>query len=160
MDEERMLTEYKESNLPVGVWLLILLCAVAVVVAFVGGAAYTGISQARHVAAKASLGQIESVYLMADAAAVGEGLKPAGEGEESLIQTYASSGSDSAYEQYVRNAMLDAFGAGRDFDFAISRLEDAAGWHTRILYFPVLGRTDTNRDPHYLMLDGDIIESS
>lgn len=164
MDEEHLLSEQqleeqRENNLPVGVWLLILLCAVVVVAAFAGGAAYTGVSQARHVAAKASLGQIESTFLMADRAAADEGLKPPGDGAESLIRSYDTTGGGTAYEQYVQSAMLDAFGAARDFDFAVSRFEDAAGQHTRILYFPVAGRTDTGRDPYYLMLDGAILDS-
>ncbi len=147
-----------EGNLPRNAWLLILVCAVAVVFALTGGAAYAGIGQARMAAAKASLGQIESTFLMAEQAAAAENLAPPADGVESLLQSYASEGELNAYEQFTLNAMLDAFGPERDFDFAISRFADAAGIHTSILYFPTKGRTNIQKDRYYSMVDNNVTE--
>lgn len=156
--QEQAHSGQRGGNLPLSVWLLIVLAVIAVVTAFAAGAAYTGISQARTVAARASLGQIESTYNLAGRAAADEGLKPEGDGEETLIQSYGSGGEQSAYEAYVLSAMLDAFGPDRDFDFAVSRYEDLAGTHTRILFFPVLGRTDMGSDPFYVSMDGQLVD--
>lgn len=152
--------EHRENNLPLSAWLLVLACVAAAIIAFSAGTAYTGINQARLVAAKASLGQIESTYLLADRVAADEGLKPPADGVESLIRSYESEGKPSAYEQFVLSAMLDAFGANCDFDFAVSRYEDISGTHTRILYFPARGRTDTQKDRYYTMMDGNIVENN
>lgn len=154
-----MQEEHRDNTLPGSVWLLILVCTSAVIIALAAGTAHTGISRARLSAAKASLGHIESVYVLADAAAADNSLRPEAGGAESLIRSYENDSSASAYEQYVLQVMLEAFGSGRDFDFAVSRFEDASGLHTSILYFPAKGRTNVRKDSYYLMLDGVLVES-
>lgn len=153
--------EEKEShNLPASVWLIIIICLAIVIFSITSGASYSGIQEARLSAAKASLGQIESTFLLAEHTAADENLKSTGADADNIIQSYDSSVEMSQYDQYILNAMQDSFGADRDFDFAVSRYEDSAGVHIRVLYFPVRGQTDTRRDRYYLMIDGAVNQNN
>lgn len=153
--------EHREHrNLPVSIWLLILACVIVVILSLSAGAANTGIRQAQMEAAKASLGQIETTYFYAQYVAENEGLSPSSDTSENLIQSYGDTAKLGKYERYILNAMLESFGAGRSFDFAISQYEDDSGTHTRVLFFPVKGRTDTFSDHYYMMMDGSVVENN
>ncbi len=145
-----------------GLWILVLVCVSAVILALAGGAAYTGISAARLSAAKASAGQIESVFLMAEMAAAGEGLRPEGGSLQNTLKSYedGTGASLGEYEQYLLDYMLAAFGPQRDFDFSVERYEDGSGVHVKIQFFPVKGYTSPGSDRYYLALDGVITENN
>lgn len=148
------------SSFGVGVWVLILLCLIVVVFTFACGAAYTGIQEARHSAAKASLGHIESVFLLAEARAREQGLTPPEGSYENLLKSYdeADSAALPEYEKFVLNAMLESFGPGRDFDFAVERYQDGPGMRTTIYYFPTKGRTNLGSDQHFILSNGQLLQ--
>ncbi len=154
--------EKEKQGLSKGAMALIFCFLAVVVAALACGGAYTAIQQARLSAAKASLGQIESVFFLAGAKAEESGLAAPAGSFDHLLKSYdeASEASLTPYEKYVLGAMLDNFGTARDFDFALSRYQDGAGMHTRILFFPVRGRTNTATDRYYLMVDGKILENN
>ncbi len=160
-------TAMEEQNNPAirnntGMWVLVLVCMAAVIFALTSGAAYTGISAARLSAAKASAGQIESVFLLAEVAAAETGLRP----EEGTVKNVLKSYEDgsgavlSEYEQYLLDYMMASFGPQRDFDFSVERYEDGSGVHLQIQFFPVKGRTNTGGDRYYMALDGVITEKN
>lgn len=155
-----MYEEKENHNLPMSVWIIIIVCLAIVILSITAGASYSGIQEARFAAAKASLGQIESTFLLAEKEAEDEGLKATGDETDSIIQSYDSTAEMSQYDQYILNAMLDVFGSERGFDFAVSRYEDSAGTHIRILYFPVRGQTDTQGNEYYLMIDGAVNQNN
>lgn len=147
--------EKKELSLA---WLVAMVCTAVVVLALCSGAAYTAVQQARLTAAKASIGQIEAVLLLAEEKAERDGLGAPPETYGSMLKSYDGEFKTdlTPYENYVLNAMLDSFGSGRDFDFAVTRYQDGAGIHTQIYFFPSRGKTDTRLDRHYVMLDGKV----
>lgn len=153
--------EKEKHSWSISVITLVFACLLVVVISFTSGAAYTAIQNARLSAAKASLGQIESVFYLAEIKAGQSGLTPPEGSYDHLLKSYDEAGDTplTQYEKYVLGAMLDTFGANRDFDFALSRYQDGAGMHTRILYFPVRGYTNTGADRYYMMVDGKIMEN-
>lgn len=158
MEEQINTTEHKST----GVWVLILVCMGAIILALAGGAAYTGISSARLSAAKASAGQIESVFLLAEMAATSNGLPGAGGSLSQPLKSFedATGTTLNEYEQFLLDNMLAAFGPKRDFDFSVERLEDGNGVHLQIQYFPIKGRTSPTEDRFYVALDGVITEKN
>ena len=158
-----MADEQKKASQPgIGVWLLVIVSIALVIFTLACGAAYTGISSARLTAAKASAGQIESVFLLAEKEAEINDLRPSDGSFDNMLKSYedTTSSSLSDYEKFLLDSMLDTFGTGRDFDFAIKRFEDGSGVHTQIYYFPVKGRTNTSQDRYYLVTDGIISENN
>lgn len=155
-------TNNDRQNLPLAVWVLVVLCLAVVIFALCGGAAYTGIQQARLSAAKASIGQIEAVLYLAEEKAQQDGYGAPPASFENLLKSYddASGIILSPYEDYVLKAMLESFGPNRDFDFAITRYEDGAGVHTQVYYFPDKGKTDTRKDRYYLLKGGVVTEEN
>lgn len=154
--------EERTERQPVGIWILVVVCALAVVFTLACGAAYSGIQQARLTAAKASLGQIESVFYLAERMAADDGLRAPG-AYENVLRSYESSeeGAElSEYEKAVRGYMLDYFGTGREFDFAVTRYGDAGNTHVQVYFFPTRGRTNIGSDRYYVAVDGNIVESS
>ncbi len=157
-----MPVDEKEKHVwSVGIVTLVFACLLVVTVSLCSGAAYTAIQQARLSAAKASLGQIESVFYLAEAKAAQSGFTAPEGSYDHLLKSYDETGDTplTQYEKYVLGAMLDTFGPNRDFDFALSRYQDGAGMHTRILYFPVRAHTNTGADRYYMMVDGKISEN-
>ncbi len=155
-------TQGQTKTAGTGIWLLVLVCMGVVIACLAGGAAYTGISAARLTAAKASAGQIESVYLLADTLARQQGLRPQADSGERLLKSYED-GENTAlteYENFVLTTMLEVLGPERDFDFAISHFEDGSGPHTQVYYFPFKGQTNLSRDRYYFAVDGTIRESN
>ena len=150
------------SRMSTGMWILVLVCTGAIILALTSGAAYTGISNARLSAAKASCGQIESVFLLAEKTAQGSGLRPKAENTDNLLKSYEDTegAALSEYEKFVLDYMLETFGPSRDFDFAVKRFEDGTGVHTQIYYFPVKGRTNLSNDRYYVTTDGKISENN
>lgn len=140
------------------VWITAIVCTAVVIFAICGGAAYTAVQQARLTAAKASIGQIEAVLLLAEEKSLQDGLGPVPEAYENLIKSYdgAAAANLTPYENYILNAMLDSFGPNREFDFAVTRYQDSAGQHLQIYYFPQRGRTDLKIDRYYVMYDGKV----
>ena len=145
-----------------GVWVIVLICVAAVIFALCGGAAYSGIQQARLTAAKASIGQIEAVLYLAEERAEQQGLGTSPGSFSSLLKSYdnASVAMLPDYERAVIDDMLGSFGPARDFDFAISRHEDNTGVHTQIYFFPTRGRVDMKTDRYYLLSAGALSENN
>lgn len=152
----------EKRNLPATVWLMILACAVAVIFALCAGGAYAGIREAQLTAARASVGHIEAVLLLAEKNAAEAGMGQPPSSYSNLLKSYddANSANLPDYEKYVLDRMLDSFGPQRDFDFAISRREDGTGRNVEIYYFPSIGRNDTGRDHYYLYSGGQIVEKN
>ncbi len=147
------------SNISTGIWLLIIVCVIVVMFTLACGAAYTGISKAQTAAVKASLGHIEStLYLAETKAQMEELVVPAGSYKD-LLKSYSESEAVAlpAYERYVLETMLDIFGPDRDFDFAIERYQDSDEMKTTIYFFPEKGKTNIDKDRHYIMSNGQLI---
>lgn len=150
----------QQEKQPIGVWILVIVCSLAIVFTLASGAAYAGVNEARLTAAKASVGQIESVFYLAERTVRDDGHTPPEGSYDNLLKSYDDETDTllSEYERALLDAMLLYFGAGRDFDFAVTRFEDGSGSHTRVYYFPVKGRTDLGRDPYYMTLDGQLTQ--
>lgn len=161
-----MQNEREETKSPVtGVWVLVMICVAAIIMTLACGAAYSGIQKARMTAAKASLGQIELAFFLAENNAVNEGFTAPSGSMERILRSYEDASEAGAfvystYEKYVLDTMLDVFAPQRDFDFAIRRFQDGTGTHTQVYYFPVKGRTNTQTDLHYVMTDGLVEEKN
>lgn len=138
--------------------MLAVLCLAVVIIAICGGIAYTSIQQARFQVARAGIGQVEAVLLLAEKTAEENGMGSPPATFQSLLKSYDSRETISlpAYEKYLLNTMLQILGPQRDFDFAVSRYEDGAGVHTDIYFFPAAGYTDLQRDRYFLLHDGVI----
>lgn len=143
-------------------WLLALVCVAVTVFALCAGAAYSGIRAARFDAARAHIGQIEAVLLLAEKAAEENGLGQPPEVYENLLKSYDDKTeiTISAYERYVLDSMIESFGSARGFDFAVTRFADGAGVHTQVYYFPTRGGTDLRSDHYYLLSDGAVLEKN
>ena len=142
---------------------IISLVAVALItLSLAGGAAYTAVREARLSAAKARVEQIGTVLLMAEMKAEQAGLGPAPESYDSLLKSYEGNAGYglSEHDRFVLAYMLDAFGPGRDFDFAATRFADSGGSHLQIYYFPALGQTDVKRSHHYVLTAGALSEKN
>lgn len=152
-------TERQPRGLSTGLWLLIVICTGAVALSLACGAAYSGIKSARSTAAKASLGQIESVMLLAEQAAEADGFTPQDGAFTGMLTSYSGSGQTlTRYEKYLQETMMTVFGSNREFDFAVTRYEDSGGTHTYLYYFPQKGRTDLKNDRYFLLVDGQFSE--
>lgn len=142
---------------------VIITCLVAAIFfAILGGAAHTAVKAARFSAAKASIGHVEAVLLLAEVKAQQDGLGPPPETYPNVIKSYGD-GTNAAltmYENYILEAMLTAFGPLRDFDFAVSRYQDGAQIYTQVYYFPNIGQTDTKRHLYYLLKNNVVTENS
>ncbi|MDL2293857.1 hypothetical protein LJC60_04415 [Ruminococcaceae bacterium OttesenSCG-928-D13] len=152
----------EKRTIGMGLWVLSMVCVAVVCFALFGGVAYSGIRQAQLSAATASLGQIESTLLLAERYAEDNGYGAAPRAYDNVLRSY----DDSSYtgltpqEKFVLDTMLDSFGQSRNFDFAITRVEDSSGVQTQIYFFPVKGRTDARRDHHYLLSGGKVLEKN
>lgn len=146
--------ENNSRNLSPGVWLLILFSSSAIIITLAFGAAFTGIQTARQSAAKASLGHIESVLILAEYKASVNGYGNPGVPFSGMLKSYGEAETEAldAYSQFVLDTMLEVFGEERDFDFAVSRYDDGGG-HTIIYFFPVKGKTDLKTDKYYMLTD-------
>ena len=141
-----------------GTWILILISVVLLVGVLCAGVAYTEIKNAKVSAAKANLGQIESVFLMAEMQAKQAGLAVPENGVlENMLKSYSNTGGKTLtpYEQYIQDTMMDYFGNNRSFDFAISRYQDSGGIHIIVYYFPIKGKNDTKNDQYFLVSNGE-----
>lgn len=153
----------KDDKLPTTwVWVFSMVCMAVIIFAICGGIAYSSIQQARLAAAKASIGHIEAVLLLAEKTAEEEGLGTAPATYSSLLKSYGDSfePDQTAYEKFVVSAMLQSFGPNRGFDFAITRFQDTAGIHTEVYFFPTKGRTNQKTDRYYLAADGVVTENN
>ncbi len=154
MDKERR----EDKGIAVGTWILIVFSAVLLVGVLCAGVAYSEIRNAKISAAKANLGQIESVFLMAEMQAKQAGLSVPENGiMEGVIKSYSNTGGKTLtpYEQYIQDAMMDYFGNNSSFDFAVSRYQDSGGIHTIVYFFPVKGKNDTKIDQYFLVSNGE-----
>lgn len=155
----------RENEKKYSITLVALACASALLVVFAlcSGAAYTAVRQARLSAAAASVGQLEAVLLLAENSAAESGLgSTAGADGQTLLKSYDQSDilSMPDYDKHVLNYMLQYFGNGRSFDFAVSRYQEGTTLRTEIYYFPTKGLTDTKIDRYYLMKDGQVTEKN
>lgn len=142
---------------------LFIMAAVAIILfVLCGGAAYTAVKSARLSAARASIGHVEAVLLLAEVRAEQDGLGPPPETYQNLIKSYddGTGASLTPYENYILAAMLDTFGSARDFDFAVTRYQDGAGLHTQVYFFPYLGQTDMKRSRYYLLQGSTVSENN
>lgn len=152
-----------KKNTNTGLWITALILVAVVCFALCGGVAFSSIRQAELSAAKANLGQIEAVLLLAERYAEDNGYGPAPATYENVLRSYDDTTSIAKLtpqEKYVLDAMLEMFGQSRDFDFAITRITDGAGIQTQIYYFPVKGKTDARIDRHYLQIGDTIAEKN
>ncbi len=149
------------KGMSAAVWIIVLVCLSAIIISLAFGTAYAGIQAARTTAAKASLGEIETVFALAEVQAQEAGLTPPAGSYQNLLKSYDSdTASLTPYERYVLETMLEMFGEQRDFDFAVTRYEDAAGLHTYVYYFPTRGQTDMRTDRYYVMIDNSFEEKN
>lgn len=155
-------TSEEKKGAPTFVWVVALVCVGAIIFALCGGAAYASVQQAKVSAAKASIGHIEAVLLLAEKEAEDSGLGAPPAAFSTLLKSYDSAGAAilPEYERTVLTLMLDSFGVGRDFDFAINRFSDGAGAHTQIYFFPVRGKTNVGTDKYYLLSAGQLTENN
>lgn len=146
------------GNVPL--WVLSMVCVAVVCFALSAGAAYSHVREARLSAARASVGQIEATLLLAERYAEENGYGPPPAAYDNVLRSYDTSSNNqlTPQEQYVLSAMLEMFGARRDFDFAVSRVADGSATQTQIYYFPVKGKTDARFDRHYQKIGGKVAE--
>lgn len=138
--------------------VLIFACALVVIFAFISGAAYTSVQQARRTAAEASLGQIEAVLALAEKTAEESGLGTPPESYQNLLKSYDTGGNAALppYERFILNYMMEYFGGARGFDFAVARYLEG----TEIYFFPVKGATNTQTNKYYLLKGGNVTEGN
>lgn len=151
-----------ENKRNTGLWVLAIVCVAIIVLSLAGGAAYTAVREAHFSAAKANIGHIEAVMLLAESKAEKDGLGAAPEVYDNVIKSYGDGQAQSltAYEKYILAFMLDSFGPKRDFDFAVTRYQDASGAYMQVYYFPVAGRTDMKRDRYYVLNGNNVSEKN
>lgn len=160
--EVRVKMDNEERAVKTMPWVLAMVCMAAIIFSLCGGAAFTAVKDARLSAARASIGQIEAVLLLAEKSAQENnyGAPPA------VYQNVLKSYDDGAgvilsdYERYVLKTMLDSFGTARSFDFAITRYQQGNSIYTQVYYFPVRGRTDVRTDRYYLMEGSSVTEKN
>lgn len=151
-----------KKNSATGIWILAIVSVAIMILSLSGGAAYTAVQKARLSAARANIGHIQTALQLAEMQAEQDGLGPPPQTYENLLKSYndAKSTPLSPYEKYILAHLLDLFGSNRDFDFAVTRYQDATGAHIQVYYFPVAGRTDVKRDRHFIMTGGVITEKN